>query len=69
MSTAPRYVARRYGELHATVLALFPDECRAAAARDADARPSPPASPAASPASPALRKIVGVRVAAVVGFF
>ena len=24
MSTAPHYVARRYGELHATVLALFP---------------------------------------------
>ena len=57
VSTAPHYVARRYGELHATVLALFPDECRAAAARDADAV-SPPASPAASPASPALRKIV-----------
>ena len=57
VSTAPHYVARRYGELHATVLALFPDECRAAAARDADVA-SPPASPAASPASPALRKIV-----------
>ena len=52
-STSPHYVARRYGELHATVLALFPDACRQAFARDPDAL-SPPASPQASP----IRKLV-----------
>jgi len=47
-ATGPHYVARRYGELHAAVLALFPDEARAVA----DKPPPPPVGSPGAPGSP-----------------